>query len=342
MPSLVLTGETVAIRSQSRHIQVIRRGESGKANDFIRMDVPLHDVDRVIVEGRPDLTTPALQKFMFNGIPVFFMTAKGRWIGALNPDNNMNAERRIRQYQLATNREFALKVAKRVVYAKIRNARRVLQRLAANRKLSEEANQQIVMQKMVTLLKKSKRASSMDELRGIEGMAAAVYFARLRSFFPENVPFNERSRRPPKDAANALLSWTYTIVLGEVESAIRAQGLDPCIGFLHAVSHGSPSLALDLIEPLRGPCCDLLALHLLNHKVLDENSFEFHSDDGGVYLKQDVKKDFFYSYEFHMTRQFTPKKDMPHTDFRGIIKKQVLNVLKAMENHEHYEFFHMP
>ncbi len=342
MPSLILASDTVSVHLESRHLEVVKRVEGGRPNEFVRMRVPLFDIDRVVVNGRADLSTPVMQQLMFKGIPVYFLTSHGRWIGALSPDNNMNAERRIRQYKIAEDRPLALKIAKKIVHAKIRNSRRVLQRLSANRSQSEHKEQIETSEKLRNMAELSQRTESLDELRGYEGMAAALYFARLGAFFPEDVPFKERSKRPPRDAANALLSWTYTIVLGEVDAAVRSHGLDPCIGFLHAVSNGTPSLPLDLMEPLRAPVCDLLTLHLLNHKVLGQDHFEFCSEDGGTYLKTDAKTEFFRSYEMHMTRKFTPNPGESHTDFRKIIQDSVLSVLKAIEGKEDYEFFQMP
>lgn len=342
MPSLVLTGDTVSVRLESNHLEVIKRIEGGKPNEFERMKVPLFDIDRVVVNGRADLSTPVMHKLMFKGIPVYFLTSHGRWIGALWPDNNMNAERRIRQYKISEDRTLALKIAKKIVYAKIRNSRRVLQRLSANRSQSEDKDQIETCEKLKNMAELSSRTDSLDELRGYEGMSAALYFSRLGSFFPEDVPFKERTRQPPRDAANALLSWTYTIVLGEVDGAVRSHGLDPCIGFLHSVSHGTPSLSLDLLEPLRAPVCDLLTLHLLNHKVLTPEHFEFCSEDGGTYMKADSKKEFFFSYEISMTRKFTPQKGDSHTDFRKVIQDSVINILKAIEGGDDFDFFQMP
>ena len=342
MPGLILSADTIQARLESERIEVIRHGDSGKPNDFSRLKVPLYDIDRVVVCGRADLTTPVLHAFMRRGIPVYYLTSHGRWLGALSPDNNMNAGRRICQYRKSEDAALALKVASEIVFAKIRNSRRVLQRLAANRSLSDAPEQKKTCDSLELFAGKALSAASLDVLRGYEGMAAAVYFARLGAFFPEEIPFSERSRRPPRDAANAILSWTYSIVLGEVEAAVRSHGLDPCIGFLHAVSDGTPSLALDLLEALRGPLCDLLALHLLNHKVLKPDSFEFHADDGGTYLKEDARKEFFFSYENSMTRLFTLKKDEAHTDFRKIIQDQVMTVVRILEGEEEFSFFLMP
>jgi CRISPR-associated protein Cas1 len=246
------------------------------------------------------------------------------------------------QYDLARDAEFAVRVSRRLVAAKIRNSRRVLQRLAANRDLANTPEQQDVGNSLQLLVQRADSAENLDSLRGVEGMASALYFRRIGLFFPKDIPFTRRSRRPPKDAANALLSWTYTVLLSEVDAAVRTASLDPCLGFLHEISYGRPSLSLDLLEPLRAPICDLLALQVLNHQMLGPKDFEFRSDDGGTYLTLEGRKRFFFEYERSMTRRFSPEKNAPHTDFRAVIRDQVNTLLRAMEGRELGEFFLMP
>lgn len=306
------------------------------------MRVPLVDVERVIVIGRPSISFPVLFRLLKDGIPAFFLTYRGRWLGSLTPDNNKNAGRRIRQYELAKDEAFALQVARKMVYCKLRNSRRVLQRLSANRDESHLPEQRRVDRELLDLAERALQAESLDSLRGYEGMGAARYFNRLAGFFPPNVPFGGRRRRPPKDAANALLSWTYTILLGEVDGCVRKYGLDACLGYLHGIQHGTPSLALDLLEPLRGPVCDLLALNILNHRILTEADFRFDTETDGFYLKEQSRKTFFQSYEAAMTRQFAPAKGESHTDFRRIIEASVTSVLRAMEGDSDFQFFLMP
>lgn len=341
MATLLLSQDTVTVNLASEHLELVSRIE-GQPGESRRDRILLLDVERVVVSGRPCVSTPVLQAFMHRGIPVFFITSHGRWIGTLSPDNNLNAGRRLRQYELARDEAFALAISRKLVRAKIRNQRRVLQRLSANRGQSHFQTQAEASDMLENMLRQADACTTLDELRGCEGMAAAAYFARLGAFFPENVPFRERSRRPPRNAANALLSWTYAIVQGEIDGAVRSHGLDPCLGFLHAVEHGRPSLTLDLLEPLRAPVCDLLVLHLLNHKVLTDESFEFNAEDGGTYLRQEAKAPFFQSYEQAMTRRFTAEKGGDHTDFRRVIEDSVLAVLRAMEGRPDHDFFQMP
>jgi len=342
MPSLILSGDTISVRLQSQRLEVIRWVEVGTTRES-RMSVPIADIDRVVVIGHPNLTIPVLQRLMFDGIPTYFLTSRGRWIGTLTPDNNKNSARRIRQYQMNADHGFSLKVARALVQAKIKNSRRVLQRLSANRQESSLDAQQQADQKLAVLVDETAGVESMESLRGMEGLAAARYFERLADFFPSHVPFRGRSRRPPRDPANALLSWTYTILLGEVEGAVRAHGLDAGIGFLHEISYGTPCLPLDLMEPLRAPVCDLLVLNILNHRILTDEDFEYHAMEGGYYLKENAHRTFFQSYESAMIRKFTPVKGESHTDFRAVIQEGVMTILRGMDGGEpEPEFFLMP
>jgi CRISPR-associated protein Cas1 len=213
MPNLVLTHDSLSVKLESESLVITRKAESPEG-EAQRSHVPLFDLDRVIVLGRPEISTPVLHKFMKSGIPVSFLSAKGHWIGCLHPDKDMDAGRRICQYETARDKTLALKVATRIVGTKICNARRVLQRLSSTRGESVKDIQVQASLALDNLAAKGMQAESVDALRGYEGAAAAVYFSRLSSFFPPDVPFLERSRRPPGDAANALLSWTYAIVLG--------------------------------------------------------------------------------------------------------------------------------
>lgn len=290
MPSLILGSDTLSVRLNSRRLEVVRHDHKNPQAETVRTDVPLHDLDRVVVIGQPSLTTPVLAELMDTGIPCYFLTRNGRWRGALSPDRNLNAARRIRQYEQATDPLFSLRVARRLVAAKIRNSRRVLQRLAANRELTDTPEHEAICEDLRAMIGQAADAATLDELRGVEGLAAARYFRRIAVFFPAATPFNGRTRRPPRDAANALLSWTYTILLGEVEGAVRAHGLDAAIGVLHEDTYNTPSLALDLLEPLRPAMADLLVLSILNHNILRPEHFEYSAEDGGTYLTEEARK----------------------------------------------------
>jgi len=344
MPALILTGDTLSVRLVSQSLEVLQRFNDGSDTDRIdSVKVPLIEIERVVIVGQPGITLPVLARLMDRSIPVFFVTRRGRWRGSLLPDRNLNAGRRITQYQRASDEAYCLQVAKKLVNAKIRNSRRVLQRLAANRGLSAEATQIKTCNELQLLGQQAKRAESLNLLRGYEGAAAAAYFERLRAYFTDEIPFMKRSRRPPRDPANALLSFAYTVLLSEMEGAVRSHGLDAAIGCLHADRHNSPSLALDLIEPLRPALADLLVMNIVSHKMVKpELDFEIRPSNEGTYLSASGRKTFFGCYEQALTRTFRVKKDAPRTTLRQVLDQQVTGYLRMLEKDEDFDFFQLP
>lgn len=340
MPSLILNGNRIAARRKSRRL-VIRR-EDDRQEERASVEVHLGEVERATVIGHPSVTICALQGLMKEGIPVSFISERGHWYGTLHPDGDRNAARRIAQYRQHEEPVARLVCAKKLLQAKLRNQRRVLQRLAANRRRTGDP--QVALAALQHALQTADSAPDRATLRGIEGLAAAHYFARLAAFFPEEIPFERRTRRPPKNAANALLSWTYTIVLSEIDTALRIHGLDPCIGWQHELANGRPALALDLLEPLRAPVCDLFVLNLLNHGILQNKHFHHRFDDGGTYLNEEARKIFFTHYETHMTRKFKLPSAPNHTNLRHCIEQQVFDTLHLLENPHATQnpFFSMP
>ena len=340
MPTLYINGKEVDARLDDRRVHLVRFDHD--IDDASEMNVPIFDIDRVVVIGYPKMTIQLLHHFIYNDIPIVFLSPHGRWVSSMLPNTNGNALRRLHQYEAAKDKSLALQIAKTLVYAKIRNMRRVLQRLAANRELSQENDQMDACNTLQAYIHRLEDVSDLDTLRGFEGSASACYFKRLSIFFPEEMPFTSRSRRPPRDEANAILSWTYSIVTAEIDTAIRTAGMDSSLGFLHELSYGRPSLALDLIEPLRAPLCDLLVLNMINHKILTKDDFENNPDDGGVYLVKSARKRFFMQYEEYMERFFKESKNAAHVTFRRVIRNMVNTICQVLEARVEPEFFIMP
>jgi len=232
---------------------------------------------------------------------------------------------------------FALALAINWVEAKILNSRRVLQRLAANREELEITPHLLALGQ---LAQNCQEASSLDTLRGYEGTAAGRYFECYAGFFPEHAPFERRSRRPPHNAPNAVLSYAYTLLSAEAEACLHAIGLDPAIGFLHEPADRRPSLALDIIEPFRAPLADAMALDLLTHSVLNPHA-HFENRNGGVYLNLEGRKRFFVAYERRMEREFTSEQHGSRTSLRNELHNQCRAVKKAVTEDEPFEPFLM-
>ncbi len=340
MPTLYINGRDVEAHLDNRRIALCKFDYA--KDDIECLEAPLHDLHRVVVIGFPKITLQVLHQFVYHDIPVYFLSNHGRWVGSLLANGNGNAARRIKQYQAANDRELAVVVAKAIITAKIKNMRRVLQRLAANRDQAADEKQLEACNTILMTMQALQNADNLDSIRGYEGLATAKYFQRLADFFPEEMPFRARNRRPPRDEANAILSWTYSVVAAEIDAEIHTAGLDPAIAFLHEISLGRASLVQDLIEPLRAPLCDLLALNLLNHKLLRKEHFELNPDNGGVYLQKEARKIFFAEYECYMERFFAEVRGGEHTTFRRIIRKMVYAICKTLETKEQPQFFLMP
>lgn len=338
MPTLYISGQDVVARLEDRRAVLKRLNQAGE--DVAT--VPLFNVERVVFIGYPKLSMQLLHHFIYQNIPVFFLTTHGRWISSMLPRTQGSALRRLAQYEAARNDDMILMAARQLIHAKIRNMRRVLQRLAANRDQSDAPEQTEICDALRLYAHQVLTAPTPASIRGLEGIATACYFRRLRTFFPPELPFVSRNRRPPRDAANALLSWTYSVVQAEIDAEIACASLDPCIGFLHNVSYGRPSLALDLLEPLRAPLGDLLALNLLNHNIMRPEHFEKNEETGGVYLKDDSRKIFFAEYEQYMERPFAECKNGRRVTFRRVIRNMVNAVSDMITSQTEPQFFQMP
>jgi CRISPR-associated protein Cas1 len=183
-------------------------------------------------------------------------------------------------------------------------------------------------------------AETLDTLRGYEGTAAGRYFEAFGAFFPEHCPFEYRSRRPPHNAVNAILSFAYTMLCSELECHLHATGLDPAIGFLHEPADRRPSLALDLLEPFRAPVADALALDLVSHGQLKPKE-HFETRDGGVFLNMEGRKRFFVAYERRLGREYHSEQTGVRTTLRAEMRRQAVVVKQAVLNDEVFEPFLM-
>jgi CRISPR-associated protein Cas1 len=299
-------------------------------------EVPLHDIERAFVSDRCSLSTAGLAELLRRDIPVVFTSWGERVIGLCQPPAP-HCVARIAQYRASLDPSLALALAIPFVEAKILNSRRVLQRLAANR---PEAETDGVLKSLERMAAACLRAANLDTLRGHEGAASAAYFEAYGSFFPALAPFERRSRRPPHNAANAILSYAYTLLAAEAECQLHAIGLDPAIGFLHEPADRRASLALDLIEPFRAPVADAMALDLLSHGTLKPDA-HFEKCDGGIHLNTEGKKRFFVAYERRLEREFTGPRNGRRSTLRNELHDSALAFKKALLDDEPFQPFLM-
>lgn len=227
MPTLCLVTPGTRVQLTGRRLRVELPPENAAVSPA--HELMLADIERVVVSERCSLTMPALAELLRLEIPVVITSGGERVLGiCLPPAPHSSA--RLAQYRRANDSSFAMAISILLIEAKILNSRRVLQRLSANRKDSDVAQ---TLRSLSGLASACTRTTSLDVLRGYEGTSAGQYFEAYARFFPADCPFERRSRRPPHNPPNAILSYAYTLLAAEAEATLHAAGLDPSIGFLH-------------------------------------------------------------------------------------------------------------
>ncbi len=324
MPTACILQPGAQVRLRSERIQIWTSPEAGGSPQHVR-DIPLHDVERVILKEGAQISSEALCALLRSEIPVSVLGWNDRFAGSFLPPTNHHGLWRLKQYERTCDPIFALGLARRIVLAKISNQRRIIQRLAANRSLHFPEDLQF-LQSMRDL---AVRAPDLDELRGCEGAAAARYFKTWATFLPDRFPFERRSTRPPHNPVNACISFGATVLYNEAVAAIHAFGLDPALGLLHATENGRWSLALDMIEPFRPVLVEALALDLFTHQMVDTSCFQPH--EGGVYLSEKGRRIFFVQYERRMDRQFMSEHAGHRTTLRDQLLDTAAQIKRALE-----------
>lgn len=255
--------ETGTIYVNAQGSRLTRVGERlvvrSKENKIIE-DVPFFRLLQVVCFGSIEISCAALGKLIKTGIDIIFLTITGRFKYRLDNFNQSAIKCRIGQYQKSLEPDFRLKAARAIVKGKILNSKNWL--VKRNRPAAPEVSASIW--KLKSALEMAENATSVDELMGVEGIAAKDYFAAFKHVLKQDLGFSERNRRPPRDPVNAMLSFGYMLLLNYILSAIEQAGLDPMLANLHAVQDRRPSLALDLIEEFRCPVIDTVVTRLVN------------------------------------------------------------------------------
>lgn len=271
------------------------------------LHVPFHLLDSIVLFGYRGCGATLLGECAQRGISLSFLDAHGRFLARLEGPVSGNVLLRRAQHRLSDDADGALAIARRFVEAKIINERHVLERY--RRDYMDEVDQGFT--DVVEALHASEigvaESETADQLRGVEGDAAHGYF----SVFGEMVRVDEsalyflgRSRRPPRDAMNALLSFFYSMLSRDIASACETVGLDPQIGFFHRDRPGRASLALDLIEELRAPYVDRFVLSIVNRRQVRACDFVT-EEDGGVTLTDDARKSVLGLWQKHKQETIT-------------------------------------
>lgn len=269
----------------------------------IRGRLPAHMLESLVCIGRVLVSPPLLGYCAEQGISVCYLTPNGKFLARVEGPVSGNVLLRREQYRRSDDPDGCAALVRNLLLGKVHNQRAVLGRALRDHGegLSEEARLSLSHshKRLRRITDRLLEAPGLELLRGLEGEAAQAYFGVFDHLIRVDNPtlrFAGRSRRPPLDAVNALLSFLYTLLTHDCRSALETVGLDPAVGFLHRDRPGRPSLALDLLEEFRPVLADRLALSLINRKQLGERDFRT-LDNGAVLLKEEARKTLLTAYQ---------------------------------------------
>ncbi|MEO5352193.1 MAG: type I-C CRISPR-associated endonuclease Cas1c [Magnetococcus sp. XQGC-1] len=286
-------------------------------NDAVRVDVdrcerlrvPLHHLGSIVCFGNIMISPALMHRCAEDGMGLVLLDGHGRFKARLEGPVSGNILLRIAQHQRAGEEVFRLDVARAVVAGKIKNSRQILLRGAREAKDGLDAEKLSAgADLLASSVRQLPQAAHWEQVMGIEGQAARCYFASLscllRGELRATFAMTERTRRPPRDRMNALLSFHYSMLMNDVRSALDAVGLDPQLGFFHAVRPGRASLALDLMEELRAYCVDRAVITLLNLGQVRPDDFDEHTG-GAVLLNERGRRAVVAAYQERKQEEVT-------------------------------------
>ena len=262
--------------------------------------IPLLQLEQIYYFGYKG-ASPALMGYCAsNNIRLSFITPKGKFLCAVSGENNGNVLLRKEQYRISDDEKSAVIIARNFIIGKIYNARRVLLKAARDHSLRIDIDKVTNINNILsTYIRSARTSENLAELRGIEGVAAEQYFSCFDELVlqqKDDFRFLVRSRRPPLNRTNALLSFAYVMLANECAAGLSAVGLDPYVGFMHTDRPGRMSLALDLMEELRSVIADRLVLSLINTKAVLPHMFEI-KENGSCFMNDEGKKAFFTAWQ---------------------------------------------
>ena len=289
MTWLYVTEPGLRVTKNGGHIVLIQENE-------VVCKIPSETVEGVTVIDSVQVSSAVISFLLLKKVPVTWLSSGGKYFGRLESTQSHDVFCQKEQFDLLADTEFCLLLAKKVINCKIYNQRTVLRNYNRRAKLDSVVE---LYQKIKYLSEKIDGAETVEVIMGYEGSIARNYFQALGQLVPEDFHFDTRTKQPPRDRFNAMLSFGYTLLLYDFYTAIQNTGLHPYIGFLHALKNGHPALASDLMEPWRAAIVDSLCLSLINHNEIKPGSFT-QSPEGGTYLDRMGRKIFIREYERKM------------------------------------------
>lgn len=269
--------------------------------------LPLINLDSIICFNFNGVSPALMGACVERKIALTFLSPNGRFLANVGGNVRGNVLLRKRQFEISETESLSLKIAKNMVLAKVFNQRKVIERSIRDHHMVVDLKKlNDVSAKIKESLQSIKESKNTEELMAIEGYAAKNYFSAFNELIlqqKDSFSINGRSRRPPLDRMNALLSFVYVLLTNETKSALEGVGLDPYVGFLHKDRPGRASLALDLVEEFRSPLCDRFVLTLVNRRQIEPSGFII-KETGAVLMDDDTRKHVLVAWQERKKQEF--------------------------------------
>ena len=294
MTVLYVTEERSRIKVKHQQFQVY-------SDSQLELSLPANQISHIVLFGSCYLSHGAVSLALRRQIPVMFLSHQGRYFGRLQGET-AEIDYLTQQVQRSQDQEFTLRQAQSIVAAKLHNS------LILLRRLNRRRQHQLVIEAISSLASwkdKILTAPSVAVLLGCEGQCAHLYFQALGQLIQPPFTFTKRTRRPPTDPVNSLLSLGYTLVFQNLYSLVQAVGLHPHFGHLHTPRQNHPALVSDLLEEFRAPLVDSLVVYLVNGKVFSPEDFTSPDGRGGVYLQPKALKKFLNHWQRRLQTEVT-------------------------------------
>ncbi len=286
---------TIYITSEDAFIGKIDERLQVKANKQKLLDVPLIKVEGLVVLGRATISPAALAEILERKIPLSFLTQTGKYLGKFESEMSKNIFVRQAQWQAMGESEKAIHVVRGFVRGKLKNYRMMLYR---SQRKHPELQLADAIARLGNAITPIEQTNNINSLRGLEGAGSAAYFGAFNQLIrTEGFSFATRNRRPPTDPINALLSFGYSLLRHDVQSAVNIVGFDPYLGYLHCQHYGRPGLALDVMEEFRPLVVDAVVLSAINLRKLTPADFTTETLSNAVLLSPDGRREFLKLYE---------------------------------------------
>ncbi len=291
------------------------------------LELPVSNLDGIALFGNVQITGPALQFLLKQGVDISYYTYGGEYLGQTAAEYSKNIFLRFAQYERYLDEEKRLALARTIVRNKIENQIAVIRH---HRWESDDVWKEDVAQ-MGRIAAGIDGAETTNELLGIEGKCSSIYFHSYGHMFKGDFEFHGRNRRPPKDPINVIISLGYTFLTKEICATLEAESFEPYLGFLHGIRYGRKSLALDVIEEFRQPVVDRMALKLFNKRMLSPYDFEMEEDR--VTLGDDGFRKFCREYE----RWINGSAPDAESGYRALVRGQVARLKQCIQKETAYE-----